>query len=162
MGAEKAVEDGLIPLLQYVKTKQALDLYRMSTSAPTTLTKLDNYWFVGAPGTGKSRSARERWPVHFNKSCNKWWDGYRNEDTILIDDLDRQRTAISHDLKLWADHYPFKAESKGSCSSIRPGRIVVTSNYTISELFETDQELVRALQRRFNIVRFESLFCIKH
>ena len=107
MGAEEAVAQGILPLGQYVKTKQAIDLYRMSTRPIASLDKLDNYWFMGPPGTGKSLAARKRWPTLFNKSCSKWWDGYKDEPTVLIDDLDLTTNGLGHYIKIWADHYPF-------------------------------------------------------
>lgn len=75
-GAIAAVDDGDIPLLQLPKLKHALDLYNQLASKPNDLPELDNYWLYGAPGTGKSRAARERWPSLYNKPLNKWWCDY--------------------------------------------------------------------------------------
>ena len=56
---------------------------------------LDNYWIVGAPGLGKSRTVRARWPNLFNKPCNKWWDGYTHQETVLIDDFDKPHPIVT-------------------------------------------------------------------
>lgn len=48
---------------------------------------LDNEWHWGASGTGKSRGVRERYPGAFIKSNDKWWDGYDNEDVVIIEEM---------------------------------------------------------------------------
>jgi len=64
-----------------------------------------------------------------NKNSNKWWDGWTNDHkAALIEDLDTD--CLGHYLKIWADKYPFQAETKGSSKhSIRPKAIYITSNY---------------------------------
>jgi len=44
-------------------------------------------------------------------------------------------------LKVWGDHYPFTAEGKGyTLDKIRPKRIIVTSNYRISDIYEDPKD----------------------
>lgn len=115
------------------------------------LSGLDNHWFHGPPGTGKSYTARELFGDSlYIKNTNKWWDGYRNEDTILIEELELDAKYMGHFLKVWADVYPFQAEIKGGAIMARPQRIVITSNYTIDEIFHEDRMLASAIKRRFN------------
>lgn len=119
---------------------------------PETLSKLDNEWIWGAPGVGKSRTARIENPGLYIKSHNKWWLGYKGEDVVLYDDLGKTDAVWAGEfLKQWADHYPFPAETKGDGSVIRPKRIVVTSNYTIEELWGHDESLSSAIRRRFKV-----------
>ena len=68
----------------------------------------------------------------------------------MLDDLGKDRLVLSTHLKNWADRYPFTAETKGGGKTIRPRRVVVTSNYHPSSLFE-DQETIAAIERRFKI-----------
>ena len=112
-----------------------------------------NAWIYGPPGTGKSRLVREfamaRNFSMYHKLANKWWDGYRGEDIVLIEDLDPDVSKkLVHHIKLWADRYAFRAEIKGGSVSIDPKfYFIITSNHTIGECFEgVDGE---AISRRF-------------
>jgi hypothetical protein len=119
-----------------------------------------NEWFFGDSGTGKSRRARDEAaaaeaPVYL-KMLNKWWDGVPTPTppVVLMEDLDPERaTHLAHYIKIWADHYPFQSESKGTACSLRPGKIVITSNYSIEECFPNRQDQA-AIYRRFNVFKF--------
>lgn len=84
---------------------------------------------------------------------NKWWDSYIDQEEVLIDDVDyNQANWIGNFLKIWADHYPFIAEFKGGSRLIRPKKIIVTTQYSIENLFN-DSELQAALNRRFRLIK---------
>lgn len=114
---------------------------------------LENEWWWGDPGTGKSRKAFTEYPGAYIKSLNKWWDGYHDQDVVIIDDWGPGQAVLVDHLKHWADRYPFPAEIKGSGMRIRPKKIIVTSNYRIEDCFER-QEDVEAIRRRFKVTRF--------
>ena len=42
------------------------------------------------------------YPNLYVKSSTKWWDGYTNQDVVLVDDLDSD--ALKHYIKIWAAH----------------------------------------------------------
>jgi len=130
-------------------------IYRSNLPTLEPLATTAGLWIMGPSGTGKSRGVRERYPTLYPKPLNKWWDGYKDNKEVLIDDVDPSHQAwIGSFLKIWADHYPFIAEKKGGSCMIRPERIIVTSQYSIETIF-TEPELQAALLRRFTVVPIE-------
>ena len=114
---------------------------------------LQNEWYWGEAGTGKTKKAWEENPDLYVKDLNKWWDGYHGQDVVLLDDWDPRQEILTQKLKVWADRYPFRAECKGSSMMARPKKIIVTSNYSIDECFQNPEDRL-AIKRRFKSTHF--------
>jgi len=115
------------------------------------------YW--GEPGTGKTRRAFEEAgdTVYVKTATTKWWDGYRGETSVIIDDFSGLIRADY--LKTWLDRYPCSVEVKGGARPLNARKIWVTSNHPIEKWYENEVD-AKAVRRRFSsIVHFPvSLF----
>lgn len=138
-------------LYYYDKIKNNLNLYNLDNENLPLIINRKCYWIYGPSGVGKSYLVRECFDSLYEKSTNIWWDGYKGEDAVLIDDYDKFGLGIIHFLKIWADNYRFNAEIKGGM--IQPGytKLIITSNYSIQNLVgELGNEMYDAIRRRFN------------
>lgn len=106
--------------------------------------------FWGPTGTGKSRRAFETWPDAYRKMTNdKWWDGYRGEETVIFDDFKGSSMRL-HDFQLIVDRYPVKVETKGSTVELSATRLVFTSNRHPSEWYSGDADPEGTVMRRID------------
>lgn len=110
-------------------------------------------WIYGPTGTGKSYSVETSFPDCYKKCMDdlKWFDGYRGEKAIYLEDIDKYQVKWGGVLKRLADRWPMQASVKGSMVYIRPQYVLVTSNYRIDEIW-SDPQTVEPLQRRFTEV----------
>lgn len=160
--AGRAVKDLLLiyPSL-FMKLDQIeknLFLYKKMTSVVNHIDTLENVWYWGETGAGKSRFVHDKHPDGFKKEKSEFWDGYAYEEYVYLEDVDDSWTCLES-LKNWADHWKFKARIKHMGGiDIRPKVIIVTSNYTIEELYlkyfarhglNKDYSLINAIERRF-------------
>lgn len=120
---------------------------------PTDLDTLDNRLYTGPTGTGKSSSARREFPEAYIKMPNKWFDGYNGEEVIIIEELSPDHEYLGPVLKCWTDHYPFRCEIKGASLFIRPKKVIITSNYTLDQIFK-DPAVLEPLKRRIKTTHF--------
>jgi len=111
-------------------------------------TEYVGYWIYGPPGTGKTTFAWAQFPNSYSKDAsNSWWDGYQDQETVIIDDLDKYHVSQGYNLKQWLHQRPFNAQVKGGVLYIRPKLVIVTSNYTPEEIWE-DPITAVAIRRR--------------
>lgn len=145
--------DEMDPSLFFRHYRTVLQIRKDYMKPPPDLDGVCGLWFWGPPRTGKSRRARYEYPDAYLKLQNKWWDGYVDQESVLLDDLDDN--FLGHHLKIWADRYSFLAEIKGGALAIRPKRFIVTCNYSIADIFQAKCPiLAAAIESRFTQVYF--------
>lgn len=133
----------------FVKFGRGLRDLALTLSKPYNHDRVRGIWIWGPPGTGKSHWARTLSGSIYLKAQNKWFDGYNGEDVILLDDLDSN--VLGHHLKIWADKYACTGETKGGTTPLQHSRFVVTSNYSIEQLWDQDPVMAAAINRRFSV-----------
>jgi hypothetical protein len=71
----------------------------------------------------------------YMKPVNRWWDGYRGQPVVILDDPSVRRfRELEQEIKVWTDRYPFIAELKGHSIRANPEWLVIASNYPLEEL----------------------------
>jgi len=119
-----------IPKDILIRNYSALKRIRVDNCQPPIRPDIsvDVYW--GESGIGKTRRAwHEAGPVEdvYIKNPNtKWWDGYRGQKTVIIDEF-VGRIDISYILT-WFDRYPSLVEVKGYSTPLLATKFFVTSN----------------------------------
>lgn len=108
------------------------------------------YW--GLSGTGKTRrawhEAGDPADVFIKDPNTKWWDGYRGQKKVIIDEF-TGLISISHLLR-WIDRYPVIAEVKGYSLPLEALEFWITSNVDPRDWYsDINDEQRRALLRRF-------------
>lgn len=105
-------------------------------------------WLHGESRSGKSSLARREYPTFIDKMPNKWGNSELLTCDVtrpwIIEDVHPQHVRdenIGDLLKRWADVYAFTVEIKGSTVRVRPSRVIVTSNYAISEMGFDNRDL---------------------
>lgn len=110
-------------------------------------------WLYGPTGTGKTRYVYEKtkdmslWSA---MATAKWWEGYVQQDAILIDDM-RSNFATFNDLLKILDRYPYTQEKKGSSVPINSRFIYITSQFPPHKVYcreKRAEEDIRQLYRR--------------
>lgn len=134
----------------FVKYSRGLRELALAVQEPYNHHQTRGIWIWGPPGSGKSHSCRMWDPSAYLKAQNKWWDGYSGEKTVILDDLDTN--ILGHHLKIWSDRYACTGETKGGTVNLRHTVFVVTSNYSIEDLFQNEPQMCAALARRFRVV----------
>lgn len=108
-------------------------------------------WYYGEPRSGKSRTAREKYPSAYIKAQNKWFDGYSGQKEIILDDLDTE--VMGHYIKIWTDRYSFMGETKNGHVQTQHHVFCITSNYSPEQLFK-DPVMALAIRERCKVTKF--------
>lgn len=128
--------------------EKAFRSYQLSVIKPrdhkTVVTVL---W--GPTGVGKSRRLKQAYPEAFWKNKSKWWDGYCQEEHVVLDDF-YGWIKFDEMLRL-LDRYPLLVETKGGTTHFTSRFIHITSNKHPSSWYKRGH-YYDALFRRFDYI----------
>lgn len=142
------LDDRLAPTV--IRHCNAARMLKMYFSIPRSeLTEL--HIFYGPTGTGKSKKTftegKKLGSVYY-KPPGKWWDGYEQQDTVIIDDFEGMDTMRITELFRLADRYPHRVQVKNGFEQFNSKRIYITTNIHPSEWYFYKEHQYKALARR--------------
>jgi len=151
-----ATEGRLLEIPEDIRIRHYGTLKRIARDYQAPVAQLQStcgVWIYGESGAGKTRAVYDKYPTAYPKPMSKWWDGYQFEPVVLLDDVDPDSAFfLRRYLKIWGDRYQFVAEEKGGSRRIRPEKFIVTSQYSIDQIF-LDEETRVAINRRFIVIK---------
>lgn len=127
-------------------------LYMEAKAKEQGFVKLHVEFHHGPAGTGKTRYAweKEKGDLHvpiITEGGKIWWQGYRGQEAILLDDLSPTSLPLEYLLRILSG-YPVSIENKGGHSYALYKRVYITSNWAP----ETFWGWPESLARRCNVV----------
>lgn len=144
---EELMEIDFGACLRYSKgIEKAISMYAKNIDTPK---KVYLYW--GDSGTGKSKSAAEKFPEAWWKPEGEWFDGYEGQNEVIIDDFTPGSIKTGLLLKL-LDRYPLRVPVKGGFKVWKPKKIIITSNYPIEE-WKIPAKSFDAVKRRIHVIK---------
>lgn len=135
--------------IRYHRGLRAYQDLKMSGGPRDLMAEGPEVWvFWGATGTGKSHRAFTTWPDAYRKTTSdKWWDGYRGQETVVFDDFKGSSMKLQ-DFQLVVDKYPLDIEVKGGFVPLSAKRYVFTSNRHPSEWYSREADPDGSVMRR--------------
>ncbi len=117
----------------------------------------DVYWCYGATGTGKSKWAAESCTPeeqYWKPPGNKWWDGYHQQSTIIIDDYRAGGDINFKWLLRLMDRNPLLVEVKHDFIAFSSAKIIITTPLSPVDTFSyRSEEDINQLLRRITEVK---------
>ena len=156
-----ATESGIVAMarnhpetfVRYHRGIQEL-LYTIYEAPPWVTVEVIVLW--GPPGSGKSRLAREIDPKLFNVpepvNGSIWFNGYRGQKTILLDDFYGGWGIKYHTMLQLLDGYEMQMPVKGTFTHKQWNKVIITSNKPPEEWY-TNVDDTSALLRRLTKVQ---------
>lgn len=118
---QEVAEESPGTVVRFHRGLEAIRLMRMThrTEPPKV------YWLWGGTGVGKTRQSAVG--SFYMKDGTKWWDGYDQQDRIVIDDFDGAWPF--RDLLRLLDRYPYQGQTKGGYVKINSPEIYITCEH---------------------------------
>lgn len=144
------------------KINKGADLYQIAQEMPSMIVKYSKgieklisirmihrsegpivTWYWGPTGVGKTRTACQTGASVYIKDHTQWWDGYKQQETIVIDDFDVLPSGKPcwpfRDLLRLLDRYPYAGQYKGGYIPIKSKNIIITSEFPPEHFWQSTQ-----------------------
>lgn len=143
-----------IPKDILIRNYSSLKRIRVDNSNPPPRPEVTVNCYWGDSGIGKTRRAWHEAghinDVYIKNPNTKWWDGYRGQKTVIIDEF-TGRIDLSY-LLVWLDRYPCNVEVKGFSTPLLAERFFITSNLAPEAWYpDSSPQHKTALLRRMTV-----------
>ena len=140
-------EEMFVTLSQYPK---AVGMYQMAKVKPRQ-EKTQVLVLYGQAGRGKSYYWKRNYPDAYVKPVGEWWDGYEQQETVVLDDF--QGGLLFGFLLHLLDRYPLLVQVKGGTRVFNSKTIIITSNFAPCEWYtDATKHNYAALERRLDTI----------
>ena len=110
-------------------------------------------WLWGKPGVGKTRYVMEKNNTYKLDYPYKWWDGYNDENILLLDDMKNINDIDRNYLLNLLDGYRMRLETKGGHTWAKWNEVYITSNNK-PEIY--DDAILRRIDEFVNVTSDEA------
>lgn len=151
--AAKIVEGDVIEVQDYLRWGNKIDLAIYRTIPPRNPNNpVEVHVIWGDAGLGKTREIYEKYwgDLYIADLAPKWWNGYKGEGTVLLDEFDIKKWDRSYLLRV-LDRYPMLIEVKNDSCNLAATRFYLTMNRRQYEEFK--EHMDAALRRRITSIR---------
>lgn len=133
---------------------QRLECALQARNVRTTRTEL--FYVYGKTGCGKTMMASRFGKLlsTYWHQGDKWWDGYMQQDLVIVDEFHGQCFDNRLLLKL-GDYTPLQLQTKGGQVQFNSVAVIFLSNLPPEDtIFLGKDEVVDALKRRFRVINY--------
>lgn len=115
-------------------------------------------WIYGPSGCGKSHYPTEKHKTVYRKNMTKWWEGYEQQEAIVLDDYKVNGHFDFKELLILLDKYAYMGEKKGGHVKINSPYIYITHTEKPEDVFahSNDSNDFKQLMRRMKVLRLEA------
>lgn len=149
----------------FVKYPKLVDNYAIAqVRSRDPSTSAECHLLLGPPGHGKTTFGRRLASIEldrvggpgiFYKQPGPWWDGYRGQRVVILDDFGGASLSFTH-FKHMVDVLPIPVEVKGAFCNMAATVFIITSNYDPKEWWDPQvtKGAEKSIFRRINSVRY--------
>lgn len=137
----------------YIKFSKGLTQLYIQT-LPKRSEKPNCIWVYGKSGVGKTRWIYDTYSpesIYSKNPDNKWWDGYEQQQVVLLDDLRQDHFSLTTLLR-WFDRYPCSIEIKGGTMELNSPIMIVTSDEGPHHWWQGND--LAQIKRRFTTIKY--------
>lgn len=148
-----SMRDVLSQSTSYLSVRMA-EKYLQYKEKQREIKPINFIWIHGPTGVGKTRYVYDNYTDVFRPLNFKWWEGYDNHETVLIDDF-RKTFCTWDELLRLTDIYPFRVETKGGSRHVKFTTIIFTSPEPPKDLWGFTEDVEQLLRRITKIIHLK-------